>query len=157
MSQLKAHAVQRGRCRLPQNTKPNFAKTCNNTESAVMVRAASSPTPRLSCQHSWLSQRKKNKEGKQVRIANLSLQRNFVFMEQTVPSGMSIAISIKSTDTIMLQSFSQSNICSRETKLELNCRNKVIQALGDSKFFRTSKHKERGTSLESQFSVHLRA
>ena len=125
--------------------------------SAVMVRAASSLTPRLSSLHSQLSQRKRSKEGKRIRIANLSLLQSFVSMEQTVPLGMSIVILIRSTDTTMLVSFLQSSICSRETRLELSCRNKVIQALGDSKFFRTSKRKERGRNLESLFSVHLKA
>ena len=125
--------------------------------SAVMVRAVNLLTPRPSSLHSSLSQRKRNKEEKQIRTANLSLLLSFVSMERTVPSDMSIAILIRSTDTTMLAKFSQSSICSRETRLELNCRNKVIQALGDSKFFRISKRKGRGKNLESLFSVHLKA
>ena len=122
-----------------------------------MVRAASSLTPRLSCLHSWLSQRKRNKEGKRIKIANLSSLQSFVFMEKNVLSGMSIDISIRSTGTTMLANSSQSSICSRETRQGLSCRNKVIQALGGSKFFRISKRKEKGKSLESLFSVLLKA
>lgn len=125
--------------------------------SAVMVRAASSLTLKLSSQHSQPSQRKRSKEEKRIRIANLSLLQSFASMGKIVPSGMSIVILIRSTDTTMLASFLRSSICSRETRVELNCRNKVIQALGDSKFFRTSKRKERVRSLESLFSVHLKA